>query len=238
MIRGSAPADRHNQGELLGLQAGMTTPSRLDAQELVVAVEHALTRERSSPQVPALLRFVLGKISELLHCVWAAAWVFSEDEDVWKIAASIGLTRKAAALRFRPGSALPCQVGERGTPMMINNLDTCEFFRSTAEHYRMRSALYAPVKMGSLTVGVLAIYSDRRDSYAEEDLELLGAVAEQLGMVVASAILEDRASRIAVLEERNRHARDLHDGVQQVLLSRSTRSMRATPCSLGTPGAR
>ncbi len=214
-----ALSDRPNESELLGPQAGTTTLSRLDARELLVEVEHALTRERSSPQVPALLRFVLVKISELLHSVWAAAWVFSEDEDVWKIAASLGLTREAAALRFRPGSALPCQVGERGIPMMINDLDTCEFFRSTAEHYRMRSALYAPVKMGSLTVGVLAIYSDRRDSYAVEDLELLGAVAEQLGMVVASAILEDRARRIAVLEERNRHARDLHDGVQQVLLS-------------------
>jgi hypothetical protein len=31
--------------------------------------------------------------------------------------------------------------------------------------------------------------------------------------------MEDRAKRIAVLEERDRHARDLHDGVQQVLSS-------------------
>jgi two-component system nitrate/nitrite sensor histidine kinase NarX len=216
---GVKPTAGPGENDLLGLEGEAGPASRLDARELVLAVEHALTRERTSPQVPALLRFVLMKISELLHCAWAAAWVFSEDEDVWKIAASIGLTPEAAALRFRPGSALPCQVGERGAPLLINDLTTCEFFRSTEEHYRMNSALYAPVKIGALTVGVLAIYSDQRGFYSQQDLELLMAVAEHLGMVVASAILEDRARRIALLEERNRQARDLHDGVQQVLLS-------------------
>lgn len=206
-------------GDLLGLDAGIGPGSRLDARELVLAVEHALTRERSSPQVPALLRFMLAKISELVQCVWAAAWVFSEDEDVWKISASLGLTTEAATLRFRPGSALPCQAGERGIPIMINDLDTTEFFRSAEEHYRMRSALYAPVKIGPLTVGVFAIYSDRLGAYTDQDLELLTGIAGHLGIAVASAIMEDRARRIAVLEERNRHARDLHDGVQQVLLS-------------------
>lgn len=205
--------------EDLVLDPGIRPGSGVDARELVLAVEHALTRERSSPQVPALLRFTLVKISELLHCVWAAAWVFSEDEDVWKISASLGLTAEAATLRFRPGSALPCQVGERGSPIMINDLDTTEFFRSAEEHYRMRSALYAPVKIGTRVVGVFAVYSDRLEAYTREDLELLTGIAGHLGMVVASAIMEDRARRIAVLEERNRHARDLHDGVQQVLLS-------------------
>jgi signal transduction histidine kinase len=102
---------------------------------------------------------------------------------------------------------------------MVNDLDKREFHRSVEEHYRMRSALYAPVKIGSRTIGVFAIYSDRRDCYTEPDLELLTAIGEHLGMVVTSAIMEDRARRIAVLEERNRHARDLHDGVHQVLAS-------------------
>jgi len=83
----------------------------------------------------------------------------------------------------------------------------------------MRSAAYAPMKVGARTVGVIAIYADRTDCYTEQDLALLTGLGEHLGVTVAFAIMEDRAKRIAVLEERDRHARDLHDGVQQVLSS-------------------
>jgi signal transduction histidine kinase len=218
-VRTTESDERPSDAELLALEQGISRGVAADARDLVLAVERALTRERGAPQVPGLLRFVLQKISEMLEVVWAAAWVFGEDEDAWTIAASLGLTPESASIRFRSGAALPCQVGERGTPLLVNDLDTHEFHRSTEEHYRMRSALYAPVKVGALTAGVFAIYSDRRNCYTEHDLELLTAVGEHLGMVVASAIMEDRARRIAVLEERDRHARDLHDGVHQVLSS-------------------
>jgi signal transduction histidine kinase len=203
------------------LLLGQDVPSGVlaDARDVVRAVEEALTRTRASRQVPALLRFVLLKIRELLEVVWAAAWVFDEEQDAWTIAASLGLTPEAASVRFRSGSALPCQVGERGTPLLVNDLDECEFHRSTEEHYRMRSALYTPVKVGTRTVGVFAVYSNRRNCYTDQDLGLLTAVGEHLGMIVASASIEDRARQIAVLEERDRHARDLHDGVHQALSS-------------------
>lgn len=190
-----------------------------DARELVMTVEQALTRERPSQQVPALLKLALMKISEMIETVWAAAWVFRDDEDVWKIAASLGFSPEGAAVRFRPGSALPCQVGERGVPLLVNDLDKYEFHRSVPEHYRMRSALYAPINIGPRTVGVFAVYSDRRNCYTQQDLDLLSAIGGHLGMIVASAIMEDRTRQVAVLRERNRHARDLHDGVQQVLSS-------------------
>jgi two-component system nitrate/nitrite sensor histidine kinase NarX len=87
------------------------------------------------------------------------------------------------------------------------------------EHYRMRSAMYAPMRIGNRSVGVLAIYADRRNAYTERDLELLSTVGDHLGVPVAFAIMEDRATQIAILEERDRQARDLHDGIHQVLSS-------------------
>jgi two-component system nitrate/nitrite sensor histidine kinase NarX len=162
---------------------------------------------------------MLVKISEIIDTVWAAAWVYREEDEEWAIAASLGLTPEATRIRFRPGTALPCRVGERGEPLLINDLDSCEFHRSADEHYRMCSALYAPMKLGTRTVGVVAIYSDQFERYSQGDLECLTALAQHLGVTVAFAIMEDRATQIAVLEERDRHARDLHDGVHQVLSS-------------------
>jgi signal transduction histidine kinase len=204
---------------LLMLGDGDSSAVGWGRRDLLLAVEQALTRRRHSLQVPELLRIMLVKISEIIETVWAAAWVYREEDEEWAIAASLGLTPAATRIRFRPGTALPCRVGERGEPLLINDLDSCEFHRSADEHYRMRSALYAPMKLGTRTVGVVAIYSDERERYGQDDLECLTALAEHLGVTVAFAIMEDRATQIAVLEERDHHARDLHDGVHQVLSS-------------------
>jgi two-component system, NarL family, nitrate/nitrite sensor histidine kinase NarX len=195
--------------------------SRIDwgRRDLLLAVEQALTRRRHSPQAPALLRIMLVKISEIIDTAWAAAWVYREEKDEWAIAASLGLTSQATRIRFRPGTALPCRCGERGEPLLINDLDSCEFHRSSDEHYRMRSALYAPMKLGKRAVGVVAIYSDQLEHYSQSDLQCLTTLAEHLGVTVTFAIMQDRATQIAVLKERDHHARDLHDGVHQVLFS-------------------
>jgi signal transduction histidine kinase len=219
----------------LSLERGLP-PRGTDGRDLLVAVEQALTIT-STRELPSLLRYVLDKISEMVEMVWAATWVFREDEDAWVVAASLGLTPEAAGIRFRSGTALPCRVGETGTPLLINDLGSCEFHRSTEEHYRMRSAVYAPMKVGARTVGVIAIYADRTDCYTEQDLALLTGLGEHLGVTVAFAIMEDRAKRIAVLEERDRHARDLHDGVQQVLSSLRIYALEARKALVaGDPG--
>jgi signal transduction histidine kinase len=196
-------------------------PARIsrDWGGLLASVERAATRNRHRPDLPLLLNHVLRHVGDMVETVWAAAWIFDEQEQEWSIVASLGLTTDALGLRFRSGSALPCRVGERGVPILINDLDKEEFHRTSEEHYRMRSALYAPMCIDTRTIGVLALYSDRRGAYRKDDLELLTAVGEHLGVAVAFALMEERATRIAILNERDRHARDLHDGIHQVLSS-------------------
>jgi signal transduction histidine kinase len=209
----TAPPSRTKQRRL---------PERIsrDWGGLLASVERAARRNRHRPDLPLLLDHVLRHVSEMLEVSWAAAWIFDEQEQEWSIVASLGLTPEALRLRFRSGSALPCRVGERGVPLLVNDLDKEEFHRTSAEHYRMRSALYAPMRIADKrTIGVLAVYSDRRRAYTERDLDLLSAVGEHLGVAVAFALMEERATRIAILNERDRHARDLHDGIHQVLSS-------------------
>jgi signal transduction histidine kinase len=54
-----------------------------------------------------------------------------------------------------------------------------------------------------------------------EEISLLTSVGDQLGMVVESARLRKQAEQAAVLEERERLARDLHDSVTQLLYTMS-----------------
>lgn len=187
--------------------------------QLLGTIEEASSRNRHRPDLPSLLDQVLQKISDMFEIVWAAAWLFDQDEDAWVIAASVGLTPESAGIRLSSGTALPCRVGEQGVPLLVNDLGAEEFQRTSEEHSRMRSALYAPMRIGPRTVGVIALYSDRRGAFTTRDRELLTAVGEHLGVAVAFSLMEDRTTQIAILEERDRHGRDLHDGVHQVLSS-------------------
>jgi signal transduction histidine kinase len=50
-----------------------------------------------------------------------------------------------------------------------------------------------------------------------EELSLLTAIGHQIGVAVENAHLYEQAQQLAVVEERNRLARDLHDSVTQAL---------------------
>ena len=53
--------------------------------------------------------------------------------------------------------------------------------------------------------------------FSPNERELLHAVSDQIGVAIENARLYEQAQRLAVMEERNRLARDLHDSVTQSL---------------------
>ena len=57
---------------------------------------------------------------------------------------------------------------------------------------------------------------DQRD-FSEQDIELLTSFGDQIGVAVENAQLYERAQQAAVMEERRRMARELHDSVTQSL---------------------
>lgn len=68
-------------------------------------------------------------------------------------------------------------------------------------------------------LGVLSVFRDSRQPFVEEDLSLLDSVADQIGVAAENSRLRYQAEQLAVVEERARLARDLHDSVTQALYS-------------------
>jgi signal transduction histidine kinase len=69
-------------------------------------------------------------------------------------------------------------------------------------------------------LGVLSVARVREQpQFNVEEVALLTTIADQVGVVVESARLHQLAERSAVMEERARLARDLHDSVTQLLYS-------------------
>jgi len=76
-----------------------------------------------------------------------------------------------------------------------------------------------PLRMTTSLVGVLGVMGKEFNHITLEQLTLLTAIADQISAAVESARLRDQAKEAAVIEERQRLARELHDSVTQYLYS-------------------
>lgn len=74
-----------------------------------------------------------------------------------------------------------------------------------------------PVNHNGRRLGIFNLYFSRRKVLARSDLELLQTLGQQLGMAIENARLKTREQEMAVSEERNMIARQLHDSIAQGL---------------------
>lgn len=76
-----------------------------------------------------------------------------------------------------------------------------------------------PLQSGEERFGILNVASPNKVTYTESELDLLESVAFQLGSAIKRIYLTKQEQEIALVQERNRLARDLHDSVNQLLFS-------------------
>ena len=74
-----------------------------------------------------------------------------------------------------------------------------------------------PIHTKRRILGVLSVFVETIQRLAAEDIALLAAIADLIGAAMESAQLRQRAEEAAVMEERQRLARELHDSVTQLL---------------------
>lgn len=75
----------------------------------------------------------------------------------------------------------------------------------------------APICLKDELIGYLNLYSETPGFFSEEHAERLRAFADQAAIAINNARLYDQAQALATVEERQRLARELHDGVSQSL---------------------
>jgi two-component system nitrate/nitrite sensor histidine kinase NarX len=75
----------------------------------------------------------------------------------------------------------------------------------------------APLTSKGQALGALTLGSARRDAIPPEGSELLTAIGRQIGVAIENARLYQQAEIAAALEERQRIAADMHDGLAQTI---------------------
>src|SRR5262245_46039587 len=82
-----------------------------------------------------------------------------------------------------------------------------------------RSVLCVPIVASGRVLAILNLESQRACAFTDEGVGVLETAADVLASAIENARLYQRAQEAAVLEERSRLARDLHDSISQQLFS-------------------
>jgi len=146
---------------------------------------------------------VLGEHGELVHFLH----VGMDEED-------------AAAISHLPtGSGVLGTITHAGRTLRLEDVsahpDAVGF---PPGHPPMRTFLGVPVRVGSRVFGNLYL-TEKEGGFSEEDETLVEFLALTAGSAVSTLRLQERLRRAALLEERERIARDLHDSIIQDLFA-------------------
>jgi nitrate/nitrite-specific signal transduction histidine kinase len=151
----------------------------------------------------AVLQSVAVRALPLLKADIALICLLDESGKTARVSAWAGAAE--AAPQQHP---FPVDVGEAGLGCLdCPNLDG----RYHTSH------LAAPLMIGGRTVGALCVGVQTERTFSAEDREVLHGLANLAAIAVENARLQERVQSGAVLEERERIAREMHDSVGQVL---------------------
>ncbi|HBY96304.1 MAG TPA: hypothetical protein DEP84_20510, partial [Chloroflexi bacterium] len=162
-----------------------------------------------------VLERVLQKAVEVIGGEAGVIHLLDEAGETLHLAAQHGIppVRSDLLQVQRAGGNLWSRVVERNETVIVR-------IRRVSE---ARAACYAgvPIQAKGRTLGVLSVFAEASHRFSAEDIALLTGIADHVGAAVESARLHRRAEEVAVLEERQRLARELHDAVTQTLFSAS-----------------
>jgi two-component system NarL family sensor kinase len=74
-----------------------------------------------------------------------------------------------------------------------------------------------PLIEGGRLLGIMNVATSQWDLFTPQDLQILAAVGYQLASAIQRIQLAEQATRVALVEERNRLAREVHDTLAQDL---------------------
>ena len=190
-------------------------------KELAALNDIAMTLSQSL-NLDEILNDALDKTIEVMHIEAGGIYLLNEEDNVLCIAAQKGFSSQLIddINELKVGEGFSGRVIETGEPIIVHDASTdARLTRIAVREEGLRSLAAVPLSASGKTLGTLFTITHGIRKFSNQDIQLLTSIGNQIGVAVENALLYEEAQRAAVMEERSRLARDLHDSVTQSLYS-------------------
>ncbi|MBI4286833.1 MAG: GAF domain-containing protein [Chloroflexi bacterium] len=195
-------------------------------RELAALIELS-TAVSSSLNVKEVIKTALDKALELLGVEAGEVWLWDEASQEMVMASHSGLFPEAfkEVTRFKMGVGFPGLVAMTGDPIICSDITMEErFIRNSVMKAGIRFYACVPLKAKGKVVGAMDLASKECRQLTPRELQFITSIGNQIGVAIENALLYQRVQSLAVAEERGRIAREIHDGVAQVLAYVNTKT--------------
>ncbi|MBI5304900.1 MAG: GAF domain-containing sensor histidine kinase [Chloroflexi bacterium] len=197
---------------LLNILGGVIA-SALDSlrqRQRQVGTLHALDRASQSAQA---LNDLAAQVLDIAAAGWDAhaggIFLFDEASETWTCRARRNLGDALTDARFQLGLQLANQTHETRAPVLRANV--------ASDAHDLLSVVAAPLVAENRTFGAMFLGSRHARTFTDDHVEMLTTMAHQIALAIRNAQLYAQVNQLAVLEERYRLSREIHDGLAQTL---------------------
>lgn len=149
-----------------------------------------------------LLQSLVSKSADLLRAERGSLMILDRETDALLLEARKGVIDGVADnLSIPKGQGIAGKVAEMGEPLLVANVENDpRILQKNREHYKTRSFLSVPLKIGDRILGVLN-FSDKAsgDVFTEDDLQLLQSFAHHAVVVLERNVLYRQTERLKQL---------------------------------------
>jgi signal transduction histidine kinase len=143
--------------------------------------------------------------------------IYSKDRQVLNLEAQVGLEAdEADQMRLvLPTGLFAAWLSQPKDALIFSGLNNDTILPDSLRTERLRSCVVTQIVARGEILGILSSYRHDVHTFSLEEVSLLVAVAEQLGISLENQRLRQLAEQAAITTERRRLARDLHDSITQ-----------------------
>jgi signal transduction histidine kinase len=188
------------------------------SQEALYALDRATRAIAGELDAERGLQLIVNSVRELIGSEYAALGIVDSRGRIERfITSGISPETRAAIGPPPEGHGLLGTIIRDGVSLRIPDISMHpESYGFPPNHPPMHSLLGVPVRVGGDPVGNLYL-TEKRDApeFSEEDQELVEMFAAHAGIAIQNARLHQEVQKLAIVDERLRISRDLHDGIIQ-----------------------
>lgn len=188
--------------------------------ERLAALETATRAVAAELDVDRVLALIVERVRDLVGARFAAMGIADARGRIERfISSGVSPELRGAIGSVPHGMGVLGRIIMEGRTLRVDSLrEDPTAYGFPAHHPVMTSFLGAPVTVKGRSVGNLYL-TDKEGGgpFTEDDEHLVEMFAVHAGIAVENARLHDQVQRLAVVEERERIGKDLHDGIIQAI---------------------